>query len=58
MLQFIDRNYRLRRKSSSLGEKYISKSAALIMDGKSAVFVAEDRLQLGRCIDAIPLASK
>jgi hypothetical protein len=57
-VQFIDRSYTLRRKASSIGQKYISESAALIIDGKSAVFVAEDRLQLGTCIEAIRLASQ
>lgn len=49
---FIDRSYLLRRSRSGIGEKFLSPTAALIMDGKSAVFVAEDRLQLGRCLEA------
>ena len=57
IVQFIDRIYKLRRKASSLGEKYISQHAALIIDGNSAVFVAEDRLQLGTCLEAIHLAA-
>lgn len=56
-VQFIDRTYELRRKPSSIGEKYISKTAALIIDGPSAVFIAEDRLQLGSCVEATSLAS-
>lgn len=51
-VQFIDRSYELRRKRSSIGEKYISATAALIIDGASAVFVADDRLQLGQCLEA------
>ena len=57
-VQFIDRTYDLRRKASSIGEKYIAKDAALIIDGKSAFFVAEDRLQLGTCVEAMHLAAK
>jgi hypothetical protein len=57
-VQFIDRTYELRRKASSLGEKYIAKDAALIIDGKFAVFVADDRLQLGTCVEAMQVAAK
>jgi len=57
-VQFVDRTYKLRRKASSIGEKYISNNAALIIDGRSAVFVAEDRLQLGACVEAMHLAAK
>ena len=49
-VQFIDRTYKLEQKRSSIGRKYISPTAALIIDGASAVFVAEDKLQLGECI--------
>lgn len=55
---FVDRTYELRRKASSIGEKYISKSAALIIDGKSAIFVTEDRWQLGTCVEAMRLTAK
>jgi membrane-bound inhibitor of C-type lysozyme len=48
-VQFVGRSYDLQRKRSSIGEKYVSPTAALIIDGVSAVFVAEDRLQLGQC---------
>ena len=51
-VQFVDRSYELRRKRSSIGEKYTSPTAALIIVGPSAVFVAEDRLQLGQCLEA------
>ena len=57
-VHFIDRTYELRRKASSIGEKFIAKDAALIIDNKSAVFVAEDRLQLGTCVEAMHLAAK
>ncbi len=56
-VNFIDRSYDLKRKPSSIGVKYISPTAALIIDGPSAVFVAEDRLQLGTCMEAFPVAS-
>jgi hypothetical protein len=48
-VRFIGRTYELRRKASSIGVKYISTNAALIIDGKSAVFVADDQLSLGTC---------
>jgi hypothetical protein len=56
-VNFIDRSYVLRRKSSSIGVKYESPHAALIIDGSSAVFVADNRLQLGICTAAFPIAS-
>jgi membrane-bound inhibitor of C-type lysozyme len=55
---FIDRSYELQRRRSSIGVKYGSPSAALIIDGKSAVFVADDRLQLGACTEAFTVASR
>src|SRR5512144_1981555 len=55
-VQFIDRTYELQRKRSSIGRKYIAPTAALIIDGPSAVFVAQDRLQLGRCIESTQVA--
>jgi membrane-bound inhibitor of C-type lysozyme len=55
-VRFIDRTYELQRKRSSLGEKYGSPTAALIIDGSSAVFVADDRLQLGACVKALETA--
>ncbi len=51
------RSYDLQRKRSSIGEKYISPNAALIIDGPSAVFVAEDRLDLGTCVRAEPVTT-
>lgn len=56
LVEFIDRTYELQRKPSNIGEKYISETAALIIDGPSAVFVAEDRLQLGACVEATELS--
>jgi hypothetical protein len=35
-----------------LGERYSSANAALVIDGSFAVFVAGDRLQLGKCVEA------
>jgi YD repeat-containing protein len=58
VVQFVDRTYELRRKPSSIGQKYLSPTAALIVDGASAVFVAEDRLQLGQCVEARLTASR
>jgi hypothetical protein len=54
-VQFIDRKYELERTASSIGEKYLSSTAALIIDGPSAVFIAEDRLQLGECVEVTSL---
>jgi len=51
------RTYDLQRKQSSIGEKYLSASAALIIDGTSAVFVANDHLDLGTCVRSVPVAS-
>lgn len=56
-VQFMDRSYLLKRVSSSIGEKFLAPTAALIVDGKSAVFVAEDRLQLGQCLEESRIAS-
>lgn len=56
-VQFIDRSYELRRRHSSIGEKYESANEALIIDGQAAVFVAADRLQLGQCLEASRTAS-
>jgi YD repeat-containing protein len=55
-VEFIDRTYTLTRKASGIGEKYLAPKAALIIDGPEAVFVADDRLQLGRCIEAKRIA--
>jgi hypothetical protein len=50
------RNYDLQRRRSSLGDEYISSNAALIIDGSSAIFVADDRLDLGTCVKATSVA--
>lgn len=52
---FLDRTYDLRRRQSGIGEKYLSRNAALIIDGPSAVFIAGDRLQLGTCLEIAPI---
>lgn len=57
-VNFIDRAYELSRARSSIGEKFLSATAALIIDGSSAVFVTEDRLQLGACVEATHVAAK
>jgi YD repeat-containing protein len=51
-VEFIDRTYTLQRKASGIGEQYLAPKAALIIDGPEAVFVADDRLQLGRCVES------
>jgi len=56
-VHFVDRIYDLKRKASGIGTKYVSADAALIIDGASAIFVAEDRLQLGACTEAFPVAA-
>lgn len=53
---FGDRSYVLTRKPSDIGQKYLSRAAALIIDGPSAVFVAEDGTDLGSCIETVPVA--
>lgn len=57
-VEFIDRTYQLQRKASDLGVQYIAPKAALIIDGPEAVFVADDRLQLGRCVEANSFAQR
>ena len=52
-----NQTYDLQRKRSSIGAKYGSASAALIIDGASAIFVADNRLDLGNCVKAVPLAA-
>ena len=51
------RTYDLERRRSSIGAKYLSSEAALIIDGPSAVFVGPDNLDLGTCTRAVPVAS-
>ena len=57
-VEFIDRTYQLERKASDLGVQYIAPKAALIIDGPEAVFVADDRLQLGRCVETRSFAER
>jgi hypothetical protein len=56
-VRFVDRSYDLKRRASGIGVKYESVNAALIIDGPSAIFVADDRLQLGACTEAFKVAS-
>lgn len=44
-----ERSYELKPKPSSLGERYVSPRASLIIDGSFAAFVAEDLLDLEDC---------
>ena len=47
--------YRLTHKPFSLGERYTSADATLIVDGRSAVFVTQDAAYAQRCyLDARP----
>ena len=46
-----DKSFELDRTRSSIGEKFESASAALIIEGPRAVFVANDRLELGACVE-------
>lgn len=52
-----DRTYPLERTRSSIGDHYISASAALIIDGASAVFVTDKRPDLGSCTETTSVAS-
>ena len=55
-VSFDGRSYDLHRKHSSIGDKYLSTDAALIIDGPSAVFVTGGNLDLGSCVQEVPLA--
>ena len=55
-VRFLRRTYKLERKASSIGLKYVAATAALIIDGRSAVFVAEDRLQFPACTEVATAA--
>jgi hypothetical protein len=50
--------YKLPRKRSSLGQKYGSEIATLIIDGPSAVFKSERHLHLRDCIETRSLAER
>jgi hypothetical protein len=50
--------YKLPRKRSSLGQKYGSEIATLIIDGPSAVFKSERHLHLRDCIETRFLAQR
>jgi membrane-bound inhibitor of C-type lysozyme len=52
------RTYDLQRKRSSIGPKYISRKAALIIDGGSAIFVSDDHPDLPACVQTVPIASE
>ena len=51
MVEYDDQSYRLDRRTSSMGVKYSSDEASLIIDGDLAVFVAETVLDLKLCRD-------
>lgn len=50
-VRFLGRSYELEKAPSDIGQKFISSTAALIIDGSSAVFVAEDHLWLRQCLE-------
>ena len=56
-VSYAGRTYDLQRKRSGIGLTYLSPKAALVIDGNSAIFVADDHYDLGTCIKGIPLAS-
>lgn len=56
-VNFAGQTYDLQRQRSSIGDKYVSQKAALIIDGRSAIFVAENLIDLGTCTKTIPIAS-
>lgn len=56
-VNYAGRRYELQRKRSSVGAKYVSPNAALIIDGNSAIFVAEDVIDLGTCTKTVSVAS-
>ena len=56
-IRLAGRTYALKWKHSSIGEKFISPTAALMIDGESAIFVSEDQLNLGPCTKAVPIAA-
>lgn len=56
VVRFGDGSYRLERKPSSIGERFASDDATLIIDGDFAAFVAEDRLDLDGCQAAASIA--
>lgn len=49
--------YALQRARSSIGDKYLSRNAALIIDGASVIFVTDDNPNRGVCVKTLPLAS-
>lgn len=54
VVSFGDDVYRLQRRRSSIGERFVSPQATLIVDGQSAVFVADNRLGIRGCRAAHP----
>lgn len=48
-VQVGERRYELQAKASSLGDRYVSEHASLVIDGSFAAFVADDLLDLEGC---------
>ena len=51
-VQVGERRYELKAKPTSLGDRYVSAHASLIIDGTFAAFVADDLLDLQDCHSA------
>lgn len=58
IVQFPDRVYQLDRRRSSIGIRYGSDHAALMIDGLFATFVADGRANFRRCQQVSPLAER
>lgn len=56
-VSYAGRIYDLQRKRSDVGLTYLSPKAALVIDGNSAIFVADDHYDLGTCVKGVGLAS-
>jgi hypothetical protein len=56
LVRFGDGGYRLERRRSSIGERFSSLGATLIIDGDFAAFVAEDRLDVSGCTSTATIA--
>ncbi len=52
-IRYADERYSLSRRPSSLGVKYSSAEATLIIDGRFAAFVTETVVDLDRCSEAM-----
>jgi hypothetical protein len=53
IVHYAERRFELARRPSSVGQKYASTSATLIVDGDFAVFVADHVLDLQACRQSV-----